>query len=168
MQKGMRWGYILFLLAIVGFFAVVRPQINKVSELLLEARVRALEVSSHAQRKKDLDDIQSKGETIQSILTAQYLAMPRSSQVPEVLVMIESLASKAGVVLGSATVAAATGGEVPVTLGFTGTLGQVNSFLDAVHNNVRTAVVRNQSLSAGEGGLINLTLQIGLVYQGGS
>lgn len=168
MKTGMRWGYILFLLAIIGFFAVVRAQVKTFSRLSLETRVKSFEVASYSQRKKDLDDIKNKGEAVQSILTAQYLAMPRSSQVPEVLVMIENLANKAGVVLGSATVAAPTGSEVPVTLAFAGTLDQVNSFLDAVYGNVRTAVIRNQSISANEDGLINLTLQVGLVYQGGN
>ncbi len=167
MSKKANRGIILLAVAILGWLAVVRPQTGVFAERSLEAKVRSEEVRSYEQRLEDLKFIRDRGETVQSVLTAQYLAMPRSSQIPEVLVMIESLASSAGVILGNASIGTPTANEVPVTISFTGSIGSVNGFLNALYNNIRTVVVKDQTLVSDDGGNVNLNLSLGLIYQGG-
>lgn len=159
-------GVLLLLVALIGWFFIVRPQIGVFGTRSLEAKAKQEEVYSYAQRIEDLTFIRDKGDTIQRVLTAQYLAMPRSSQIPEVLVMIESLAASSGVVLGSATVGEPSASEVPVSITFTGNLGTVASFLNALNNNIRTVVIKDQALVADKSGTLSVTMQLGLIYQG--
>jgi Tfp pilus assembly protein PilO len=93
--------------------------------------------------------------------------MPRLSQVPETLVMMESLGGTTGVVFSALNVGAPTAAEVPVTLTFTGTQNTVNTFLDAIDKNVRTVSVKNQSVTADKAGNLSVSLQLGLLFQGG-
>lgn len=167
MSKKANRGIILLAVAILGFFAVVRPQTGVFAERSLEAKIKSEEVRSYEQRIEDLKFIRDRGATVQSVLTAQYLAMPRSSQIPEVLVMVESLAASAGVVLGNATIGTPSANEVPVTISFTGNIGSVNGFLNALNQNIRTVVVKDQTLVSDDGGNVNLNLSLGLIYQGG-
>lgn len=167
MSKKANRGIILLAVAVLGFFAVVRPQTGVFAERSLEAKIKSEEVRSYEQRIEDLKFIRDRGATVQSVLTAQYLAMPRSSQIPEVLVMVESLAASAGVVLGNATIGTPSANEVPVTISFTGNIGSVNGFLNALNQNIRTVVVKDQTLVSDDGGNVNLNLSLGLIYQGG-
>ncbi|QQG49999.1 MAG: type 4a pilus biogenesis protein PilO [Candidatus Berkelbacteria bacterium] len=159
-------GFLLLLVAIIGWFFIVRPQINVFTERSLESKVKQEELFSYEQRIEDITFIRDKGESIQSVLRAQYLAMPKTGQIPEVLVMIEALAASSGVTLGSATVGEANGSEVPVTVAFTGGLGTVTSFLNSLHNNIRTVIIKDQSMIADNNGTLTVTMQLGLVFQG--
>ena len=166
MNKIKKLGIILLFVAVLGWFAVVRPQISAFSEKSLEVKVRAEEVKSFQQRLNDLKTIEAQGSAVTNTLEALFLAMPRSSQIPEVLVMIDALGSRSGVVLDAATVGTPSGGEVPVSMSFTGSLSSVTSFLDAINENVRTAIIKNQAVTADQSGNMTVNIQIGLVYQG--
>ena len=159
-------GIILLFVAVLGWFAVIRPQISAFSEKSLVVKVRAEEVKSFEQRIDDLKTIKAQGSAVTDTLEALFLAMPKSSQIPEVLVMIDALGSRSGVVLDAASVGTATGGEVPVSMSFTGSLGSVTNFLNAINENVRTAIIKNQSVTADDSGNMTVNIQIGLVYQG--
>jgi len=166
-MKKRRYGLILLLLAIFGWFAGVRPQMKVFETRSLDHKIKLEEVRSYDQRLKDIELIKAQGEAVQQNLRALYLALPRSAQVPEVLVMIESMASASGVVLSGATVGNPNGKEVPVTLSFSGNLASVTQFLDTIYNNIRTASVKSQTLSSDSAGVLTMSLQLGLVYQGG-
>lgn len=159
-------GILLLLIALIGWFFVVRPQIAVFAERSLDAKVVQEEAASYAQRVEDVAFIRDKGAVIQNVLTAQYLAMPKQAQIPEVLVMVEALAASSGLVLGSATIGEPSSNEVPVSISFTGSLGNVNAFLDTLHNNIRTVVVKDQALLADDSGTVTVTMQLGLVFQG--
>ncbi len=161
-------GMILLLIAVLGWFFVVRPQIDLFGQRSLDAKAKQDEVVSYDQRIKDIDFIREKGADFQKVLTAQYLAMPQSAQIPEVLVMIESLAASSGVALGSATVGNPDSNEVPVSISFTGSLGSVSSFLNTLNANIRTVLIKDQTMTADVSGNLTVTMQLGLVYQGGT
>ncbi len=167
-KKKRHYGLLLLLAAIIGWFGVINGQIKKFSTATLQVKVLNTEVASYNQRLKDLDFIRSQGSGVTSTLTALYLAMPKSSQVPEALVMIEGLGSSSGVTFNEVNVGTPDGSQVPVHLSFTGSQAAVSAFLSAVNKNVRTAVIKNQSLSADSNGNLNVTIQLGLVYQGGT
>lgn len=160
-------GLLLFLVALLGWFFVVRPQINLFGERSLEAKAKQEEVFSFEQRVKDIDFIREKGDSFQRVLTAQYLAMPKSAQIPEVLVMIEALAASSGVAVGSATVGSPSGNEVPVSISFTGNLASVTNFLNTLHANIRTVLIKDQAMTADVSGTLTVTMLLGLAYQGG-
>lgn len=166
MKKIKSLGIILLFVAILGWFAVIRPQISAFSEQALAVKIKVEEVKSYQQRISDLDTIKTKGGAVTATLEALFLAMPKSSQIPEVLVMIDSLGSRSGVVLDAATVGTPTSGEVPVTMSFTGNLSSVINFLDAINENVRTAIIKSQAITADNSGNMTVNIQIGLVYQG--
>ena len=184
MNSHSRIGIILLLIAIVGWFVVVRGQIDKFSDKTLTAKARAIEVESHDERINDLRLIKEKGDTVQKTLRAMFLAMPSQSQVPEVLVMIETIGANSGVVFSGVALGTPTGAsadiaaaldpasasniaEVPVTVSYSGNLDSVNKFLTAVNQNVRTAKVKSQTINSDKAGAMNVTMLLGLVYQGG-
>jgi len=166
MSKIKNLGIILLFVAALGWFAVIRPQISAFSQNSLEAKVKAVEVKSYEERIASLDAIKKQGDSVTKTLESLFLAMPKTSQIPEVLVMIESLATKSGVSYDTASVGTPSNGEVPVNISFSGSLGSTTKFLDAVNQNVRTAIVKNQSLTSDDSGLMTVTIQLGLVYQG--
>lgn len=159
-------GLLLFVLAIVAWVGVVRSQIKTFSGNLLLTKVKTVELASYKQRVSDVEEVKQKGEAIQGTLRSVYLAMPKESQIPEALVMIEALGKSSGVVFGTASLGTAAGSQVPVSISFTGKLDSVNRFLDAVHNNVRTAVTKTQTIGSDKSGNLTVTMQLGLVYQG--
>lgn len=167
MTKKSRIGLILLAVAIFGWFAVVRPQIDRFAERSLEAKVLSEELASYEQRIADVEEIKKRGEEVQAILRSLYLALPKSSQVPEVLVMIQAIANNSGVVLTAASVGTPSGEEVPVVIGFSGNVSTVATFLDALHNNVRTATVKSQNMTSDGSGNLTVSMSVGLVYQGG-
>lgn len=166
MNKIKRMGIILLFVAIFGWFAVIRPQVSAFSQKALATKAKGTEVASYEQRIADLDAIKKQGSTVTETLESLYLAMPKSSQIPEVLVMVESLASRSGVSFDTASVGTPTGGEVPVSISFSGGLTSLTKFLDAVNNNVRTAIIKNQSITSDDNGRMTANIQLGLVYQG--
>jgi Tfp pilus assembly protein PilO len=166
MSKIKKLGILLLFVAIFGWFAVIRPQVSAFSQKALSTKVKATEVASYEQRLSDLDTIKKQGATVTRTLQSLYLAMPKSGQIPEVLVMIESLASRSGVSFDTASVGTPTSGEVPVSISFSGSLGSLTKFLDAVNSNVRTAIITNQSITSDDDGLMTANIQLGLVYQG--
>lgn len=185
MNSHSRIGIILLVVAIIGWFAVVRAQIDDFSEKTLTAKARAIELESHDQRISDLKLIKDQGDTVQRTLRAMYLAMPSQSQVPEVLVMIETIGANSGVVFSGVALGTPTGAsadistaldpstasnvaEVPVTVSYSGNLDSVNKFLTAVNQNVRTAKVKSQTINSDKAGAMNVTMLLGLVYQGGN
>ena len=168
MKKHSRLGLLLLFVAIIGWFAVLKPQISNFSDKALKVKALNEEVLSYQQRLKDISDIKGKGEVITESLKLMYLALPKSSQIPETLVMIESIASNSGVVLSSATIGTPSDSQVPVTLSFGGNTTTVTKFLDALYTNVRTATVKSQSVSSDGSGNLNVSISLGLVYQGGS
>ena len=170
-------GILLLLVAVIGWIAVVRPQITNFSDQSLQVKVADTELKSYNQRIADLQSIRSQGTAVADLLNKMYLAMPRSSQIPEVLVMIESIGSKTGVVMSGVSLGTATAGgtvtssaisEVPVSISFTGTLDSVTKFLDQIRDNIRTASVQSQTITADKSGVLSVSLQLGLVYQGGN
>lgn len=184
MGKHSRLGILLLLVAVIGWFGVVRGQIKTFSELSLTAKARSVELESHTQRLADLRFIKDQGETVQKTLRSMFLAMPRQSQVPEVLVMIESIGANSGIIFNSATLGTPSGSsaaaavaseittasvaEVPVNISFTGSLDNTLRFIDAVQKNIRTAIIRSQTITADPSGNMSVTMQLGLVYQGGN
>lgn len=166
MKKIKSLGILLLFVAILGWFAVIRPQISAFSEKALEVKIKSEEVISYQQRIDDLDKIKTQGASVTSTLEALFLAMPKSSQIPEVLVMIDALGSRSGVVLDAATIGTPSSGEVPVSMSFTGSLTSVTNFLDAINENVRTAIIKNQAVTSDDSGNMTVNIQVGLVYQG--
>jgi len=162
---------------------VIRPQMTTFGTRSLAVKVKKTELDSYNQRLSDLKVIKDQGDTVQKTLQAMYLAMPKAAQIPEVLVMMENIGNNSGVVFNSVTLGTPTAAtaeaqaqivdtsgtvaEVPVAVSFTGNLDSVNKFLDAIRNNIRTATVKNQSLTADANGNLTVTMQLGLVYQGG-
>ncbi len=168
MNKHSRLGLILLFVAIIGWFAVLKPEIKNFSSQALKVRVLNEEVISYQQRLKDIADIKSKGEVITNNLKLMYLAMPKSSQIPETLVMIESIASSSGVILANASIGTPTDSQVPVTLSFNGNINTVNKFLDGLYTNIRTSTVKGQSINSDSSGNLNVSISLSLAYQGGT
>jgi len=166
-MKKRRYGLILLVLAVFGWFAGVRPQLRTFEEHSLNHKIKIEEVASYTQRLNDIELIQGQGEAVQKNLQALYLAMPSSTQIPEVLVMIEALGASTGIVFSTASVGNPTSSEVPVALTFSGSLEATTSFLNAVYSNIRAVSVKSQSLSSSEGTNLTVTMQLGLVYKGG-
>lgn len=168
MKKKRHYGLLFLLAAIVGWFGLIGGQIQKFSDSTLRVKVLNTEIASYNQRISDLDSIRRQGASVTNTLTALYLAMPKSSQVPEVLVMVEGLGSASGITFNDVNVGTPDGTLVPVTLSFTGSQISVVQFLTAVNKNIRTALIKNQSIAADTSGNLNVTIQLGLIYQGGS
>jgi Tfp pilus assembly protein PilO len=166
MKRFKYMGLVLLFIAVLAWFAVIRPQIASFSENSLQARARSTEVASYQKRLDDLKQIKQQGSAVQSTLNALYLAMPRESQIPEVLVMMESIGANTGVTFTAFNVGSPTGDEVPVSVSFGGSLSSLSSFINGLSQNVRTAQIKSQSLSADENGNLSITMQIGLIYQG--
>ena len=167
-MKKSRLGLLLLFIALFGYTVVLRAQLNNFSDKSLKVKALSEETKSYEQRIADIAEIKKQGDVVQETLKSMYLAMPKSSQVPEALVMIDTLASNAGVVLTSASVGASSGSELPISLSFGGDQNSVTKFLDAVHANIRTAIVKSQSVAADASGSLTVNLQLGLIYQGGS
>jgi Tfp pilus assembly protein PilO len=166
-MKGVKhFGFILILISILGWLGLVRPQIKQFSENSLLAEARAKELQSYQTRLDHLKQIKQKGESVTSTLDALFLAMPKEAQIPEVLVMMESIGANTGVVFSSFSVGAPASGEVPVSVSFSGNLTSVNAFLDALGQNVRTARVKSQSVNSDSLGNLSISMQLGLIYQG--
>lgn len=166
MKKFKHMGLVLLFVAVLAWFGVIRPQISAFSENSLQAKARSTEVASHQKRLDDLKQIKEQGDAVKNTLDALYLAMPRESQIPEVLVMMESIGANTGVVFTSFNVGSPTGDEVPVSVSFSGSLSSLAAFIDGLSKNVRTAEIKSQSMSADPNGNLTITMQIGLIYQG--
>ncbi|OGD63936.1 hypothetical protein A3A71_01895 [Candidatus Berkelbacteria bacterium RIFCSPLOWO2_01_FULL_50_28] len=167
MNNKRRYGIFLLLLAVAGWFIGVRPQMDQFKERSLSYKVVREEHQSYVQRLSDIEKIKSSGAAMEKSLEAFYLAFPSSSQIPEVLVMIESLAARSGIVLNSSVIGSADGNQVPVSLAFSGNLKTMKKFLTAIYNNVRTASVKSQTVTSDASGNLNVSLQLGLLYYGG-
>ena len=161
-----RLGLLLLLLSILALFFVTKPQIATFSENTLEAKKVSVELTSYQNRVKQLDDIKQQGPAITALLDRYYLAMPKTAQIPESLVMMESMIGQSGVSLNSFAVGVPTASEVPVSLSFSGSLTNVKDMLNVLYKNIRTVNIHNQTMTADPAGNVVISLQLGLAYQG--
>lgn len=161
-----RLGLWLLLVAIIGWFAVVRPQLSTFSDNALQVKTKDVEAASYQTRLNHVKAIKDAGAATQAKLASYFLAMPSLSQVPEALVMIENLGSSTGIVFNSVSVGAPTGSEVPVSISFTGNLTTTSNFLNAVYDNIRTADITSQTVTADKSGNLVFNIQLGFIYQG--
>ena len=177
MKKSSNIGILLIILAIVGFVVVIIPQGKTFGSRELAVKSTTTELNSYNQRISDLSTLKSQGSSFQGIINSLYQAMPSSSQIPETLVTIEDLGNNNGVTFtgvdvdsssNSTTAAVSGAASVPVTVSFTGNLSNVQAFLDALYNNIRTINVVSQTVSSDNSGNLTVTMELGLVYQGGS
>lgn len=159
-------GLVLLGVAILVWFGVVRAQVASFSELSKDLTAKNAELKSYETRVADVKKIIDAGATAQDRLRAYYLAMPKLSQVPEVMVMMEGLAAASGVTFSSANLGSPTGSEVPASVTFSGSIDSVANFLDVVNRNVRTIRVKSQTLAAESNGSVTVSMQLGFVYQG--
>lgn len=167
MRKQPIFGLLLLAVAIFGWFTLVRDQISNFGEKALEARALSVEAVSYEERLKHITTIRNEGDqTIRRTLDSFFVAIPRESQIPEVLVMIEQFGNTTGISFSSVGVGSPSENEVPVSLVFSGQMPIVKSFLDTLHENIRTVRIKSQSLSSDGTGMMNVTMQIGLIYQG--
>jgi len=159
-------GLFLLLFGILGLFVVVKPQIATFSEKAKETKSLKIEAESYDARLQQIDSIKAQGPAIQETLSRLYFAMPKEAQIPETLVMVESLISSSGASIGSLSIGTPSGTEVPVNVSFSGSLQSINDLLDAFYKNIRTVNVHSQSISSDPSGNVTVSLQAGLVYQG--
>ena len=168
-------GLLFILLTALGFFFVVVPQINDYTANVLTDKATTARANSYDTRIKDLDSILASGTSFQNTIDKLQLALPKGSQVPETLVMVQSLGTSSGITFTGLNVGATsstvnTGGlsEMPVTVSFTGSTSNLQSFLNALKSNIRTVNVDSQRVSVQPSGALNVTMSLGLVYQGGN
>lgn len=165
-MKERHLGLWLLLIALIGWFAVLRGQIQSFSDNSLETAVRDKEMRSYQTRLDQVKQIKQNSAAFQQTIQALYVAMPRLGQIPEVLVMMENAGNAAGVVFSGVTVGSPTGNEVPVSVAFAGKLSDVTNFLSALNKNVRPISIKNQTITSDKSGNMSVTMQLGLAYQG--
>jgi Tfp pilus assembly protein PilO len=160
-------GLLLFIVAVVAWFVVVKGQIKSFSENSLAAEAKNAELTSYKDRYSQVDKIVTQGGADASArLDAYFLALPKLPQIPEVLVMIEQMGNSSGLVFNAVGVGTPSNGEVPVTITFGGSLTSIDNFLNTLYTNVRTVRVKSQVLTADKSGTLSVSMQLSLVYQG--
>lgn len=166
MKSNHNLGLLLLLVSILAWFGLVRAQVNSFSKLTKDVKAKSLELKSYETRVSDVNKIKEAGAVAQERLRSYFLAMPKLSQIPETLVMLEQLGSSSGVSFTSASLGTPANSEVPATVSFTGSLDSVTNFLEASLNNVRTISIKNQTLTAEANGNLTVSMQLGFIYQG--
>jgi Tfp pilus assembly protein PilO len=162
------------IIALIGFVVLAVPQSKLFGSRSLTVKADTAELNSYNQRISDLDTLKSNA-SFQNVINELYQAMPSDSEVPAALVTIGDLGANSGITFtgvnvgstGAAVSSGSTVPTVPVTVSFSGSLSNVESFLNALYNNIRTVQVQSQTINSDNSGNLIVTMELGLVYQGG-
>ena len=114
-----------------------------------------------------LTKLKSGIESTQSAAEELNLAFPRESQLPEVLVQLEAIASESQMKINSFSVdTAPKPGGVPISISTSGSFEQLQSFLALLESSRRPIIVQSISLSGGAEGNLTTTFTLEMLYQG--
>lgn len=132
------------LVAILAIWFGLVPQFGAISDTQSEIAQLSGEVTAKTGEvqtlRKLLTDVRTGGT-----LNLLSLAVPSEPQIPELLIMVQAMVTRAGLTLVNATPSASAGGtKMDITLrgGYSG----VVSFLDILNRNLRPGVVQNFSI----------------------
>ncbi|MFY9484146.1 MAG: type 4a pilus biogenesis protein PilO [Patescibacteria group bacterium] len=133
------------LIAILTIWFGLVPQFGRIGDTQSEIARLSGEVLAKTREVETLRKLLINSKATNGTLNLLSLAVPSEPQIPELLIMVQAVAQKAGLTLVNATPSASPGGtKMDITLkgGYSG----VVSFLDILNRNLRPGVVQNFSI----------------------
>lgn len=129
------------------------------------------DISSMSSTISELERIKATfaGQTQQVKIEKLKLAMPAAQQLPEVMVMVESMARKSAFKVSSFGISGSSGAnEVGVNMAGKGTYGGLFNFTEMLEKNLRPIKIKSMSIGRGNanGSSITASVSMGLMYQG--
>lgn len=132
------------LVALLAIWFGLVPQFGAISNTQSEIVQLSGEVTAKTREVQTLRKLLTDGRT-SGTLNLLALAVPSEPQIPELLIMVQAIATRAGLILVNATPSASPGGtKMDITL--KGSYSGVVSFLDILNRNLRPGVVQNFSI----------------------
>lgn len=160
----------LAVIVLVGFL-LEKPQLLSLKEKNAQILARQQEISASQQKLSDLRTAASQLKAAEKELELLNLALPSDVGIPEVLVSVEAMVSRAGLTVNSITPASEgekTTGEVPVSVSASGSFAQLVSFTQILEKNLRPVKIKSIAIAAstaeGQTG-VSATYNITLLYQ---
>lgn len=136
------------LVALLAVWFVLLPQMRAVSKRQSEIVALQSVVTARGREVDSLKKLTRQGGTVAKTLELLSLAAPAEAQVPELLVMVDTMARRANLTLINATPAAAAAGT-RLDLSVKGSYTGMVDFLDLINRNLRPGTVKNFSIIEG-------------------
>ncbi len=160
----------------LGILVIALLALLVVFPMMGEIRDATAKVQGYKNGVKELEAKKDKLRSFKAKLTgreeeieALKLAMPASQQIPEVLVMMESIANNVGLQVSGVNIQPSeSGGEVGVTLSAEGTYDNLFKFTQVLEGNLRPISIKSMSIGASGNNnqLISASVNLGILYQG--
>lgn len=161
------WGGII--LALVVVWLVLLPALRRIAETQLRVNELQAEVDQKQREVESLRNLLKQGQASNRRLELLSLAAPAKPQIPELLVMVETMAGKSQTVLTNASPSQSeTGTKLDITL--SGGYGGMVSFLEHLNRNLRPGAVKTLSVVTQEaqGGGSELSAAVSVEFVGGA
>jgi Tfp pilus assembly protein PilO len=158
-------------IVLIAFIALVfvKPMALRIREVNASVKAYDQQIKEANDKINALRSLQPQLEDKQSEIDALKVAMPAAQQIPEALVMMESIAKNAGLqITGVEIQPGKANNMVSVNVSGLGRYESLFKFTEVLERNIRPIQV--QTLSVGKSGdagdMVSATVSLGLVYQG--
>lgn len=149
-SNGVLWG-LLGALGVIGLgYFYVAPQVDTLRDTRLAAAALAADKQSYEIRINEVLALDERLDAAQSSLDQLDLAIPPDAAIDELLVSLDAMAAKSGIVLATIQPATVEGVENGVTVSLTarGSYSGLKLFLETLQTNLRPLSVTSLAVSA--------------------
>lgn len=161
--------WVASLLALLAVWFILLPKLEVIRQTQTELTTLRAQVEAKTKELDSLRKLATQGGAVARTLELLAVAAPADPQIPELLIMVEAIASKSGLTLVNATPSVSTSGT-KLDLSLKGGYGSMASFFDLLNRNLRPAKVNNfseVSQAAAPGETAETILSVGLEFVGG-
>ena len=160
----------------IGIIIIAILSIAIIKPLALDIRMMNAQATAFAEQStltnnkiNKLNELKPKLSQYKTTIDDIKMAMPAAQQIPEVLVMVESIAQNTGLnISGFDIQPGSSGNEVGVNMSASGTYDNLSGFTSKLENNVRPIRIKTMSVSAAsaDSQQISVSVSFGILYQG--
>lgn len=160
----------------IGIIIIAILALVSIKPLTLEvrttnAKIKAYQSQSMAMQQKidKLNELQPKIEQYSTEINNLKMAMPAAQQIPEVLVMVESIARNTSLDISGFDIQPSSGtSEVTVNMQAAGSYENLALFTDKLEKNMRPIAIRTMSVTSANGDAqrVSVAVSFAILFQG--
>lgn len=153
---------ILVILAL-GYF-VILPMMSSLKEFNLKIAAKDQENSEMGQKISDLNSLKTEFNNAKQDVELLGLALPSSDQVPEILVQLETIANKSGMIISNLQPGKSSSLGTAFNLTTQGNFSALDLFVNSLEKNLRPIQIKSMNLSSSTnstgGSILNVTFSL--------
>lgn len=163
-SRGLAYGLVALVGTIALYFFGFSKGIEVVTQASRERADNQAKIEALKKKISDLRSLEAQFSQAQNQVNALSVAMPAEKQMAEIVIMLETMAARAGVLLENVQPTQSTSEGVPLAISVRGSFAGILKFAELMEKNVRPISLGPFNISSGENDL-STTFNVVFLYQ---